>query len=114
MTAIALATKTDSQIDARMAESILDELGYTLEDVSLSLGDVVIEDGDISHQLYYGTDYSTAQILGYVRVENGIYFTHLNNYRSPEEAALELIPQFVIKGAIERIESRKSEMPDYM
>lgn len=110
MTYTAVATAKD---DHKMAASILDRLGYTLQDLSLEYGDVVIADGDISHQLYYGSDYSNANIIGYIWVEGGIYYTRINNYRTPEEAALELIPSILINRVKTEIEAERSVAVDY-
>lgn len=100
--------------DHQMAASIIDRLGYTLQDLSLEFGDVIIEDGDISHQLFYGSIDSTANIIGYIRIENGIYFTRINNYRTPEEAALELLPTTLVEATRKEIEAERAAMPDYM
>lgn len=110
MTYTAVATAKN---DHKMAASILDRLGYTLQDLSLEYGDVVVADGDISHQLYYGSEYSTANIIGYVWIECGIYYTRINNYRTPEEAAIELIPSVLVNQAKAEIEADRSMAVDY-
>lgn len=49
--AASVSVSIDS-LDFQMAQSILDRLGMSLQDLSLEFGNVVIPDGDISHQLY--------------------------------------------------------------
>lgn len=109
MTTTSIAPKIDHQ----MAQSILDKLGYTLQDLSLEYGDVVIGDNDISHQLYYGSHYSNVNIVGYVRIDNGIYYTHHNNHKTAEQAALELIPSNLVESARREIEAHMSSAIEY-
>jgi hypothetical protein len=105
-------------IDERTAEAVLNKLGYVLQDLGLEYGDVVIADNDISHQLYYSSEYSSINLIGYVHIENGIYYTdNNNNHRSPEQAALDLIPQSLIDWALDKIKIDRLNgvlMPDYI
>lgn len=102
-------------IDHQMAESILDRLGYSLQDLSIEYGDVVLDDGDISHQLYYSTVYSDVNLQGYIRVENGIYYSnHQNNYLTAQQAALDLIPAHLVRSTLQDIEMERSVAVDYM
>lgn len=79
-------------IDSQLATLILDRLGFSLQDLSLEFGDVVIPSGDVSHQLYYSSEYSNANLVGYVNVENGIYWSnYVNNHSTAQQAALDLI-----------------------
>lgn len=73
-----------------MSELILDHLNYTLQDLSLEYGDVAIENGEISHQLYYASRYSTCNLIGYVYHDNELYYTAIgcDNYNNPYRAAL--------------------------
>lgn len=102
-------------IDHQLAESILDRLGYSLQDLSIEYGDVVLDDGDISHQLYYSTVYSDVNLQGYIRVENGIYYSnHQNNYLTAQQAALDLIPSHLVRSTLQDIEMERSVAVDYM
>jgi hypothetical protein len=102
------------EIDDKMAQSILDRLGYTLQDLSLEYGDVVIFDNDISHQLYYGSEFNSANLMGYVWVENGIYYTGTGiNHKSPELAALDLIERNKVIDAAYAIELERVTALDY-
>lgn len=102
--ALAASLLPKVKIDHQMAQSILDNLGYTLQDLSLEYGDVVIPEGDISHQLYYGSTYNSANLIGYVNVENGIYWANPeNNHKTAEQAALDLI-------AVSEVEQEKTEI----
>jgi hypothetical protein len=81
-------------IDDRLAKSILNTLGYTLEDLS-----PIISGGDISHQLYRNNSF-----MGYVWSENGIYYTSgENNYQTAERAAIDLLDARIVNEAIEQI-----------
>lgn len=106
---------TEVFIDDKMAQSILDRLGYTLQDLSLDYGDVVIPDGDISHQLYYGSEYSSTNLMGYIWVENDIYYvkTGAMNHLSPELAALELLPRHIVIDTAYQIQDERATAPDY-
>lgn len=112
MTITALAPKIDSALAAR----ILAHCDYKLADISLTYGGITLEDGDISHQLYYESIDNAGSVIGYVRIENGIYFTHLNNYRTPQEAAIELLPRGEVERAIAKLNGvvEESDLPDYM
>lgn len=102
-------------VDDKMAQSILDRLGYTLQDLSLEYGDVVIPDGDISHQLYYGSEYSSTNLMGYIWVENDIYYvkTGTMNHLSPELAALELLPRHIVIDTAYQIQDERMNSKDY-
>lgn len=81
-------------IDSKIAAIILDELGFTLQDLSLEYGDVCIADGDISHQLYYESIYSSANVYRYIYKDGDIYYTDgFNNFSSPELAALDCVTE---------------------
>lgn len=84
-----------TMIDHKIASIILDELGFTLEDLSLKYGDMCIENGQISHQLYYASVYSSANIAAYIYHDNGIYYTSvgLNNFSTPQLAAIDMISE---------------------
>jgi hypothetical protein len=104
-------------IDFQMAESILDRLGYTLRDLSLKYGDVIIEDGDITHELYYPSLGNTHTIAGYIYCESGIYYasgSHWNNHKTPECAALDLLDRAIVNDAMYQIEIERASVPDYM
>jgi hypothetical protein len=101
-------------IDDKMAQSILDRLGYTLQDLALEYGDVVIFDNDISHQLYYGSEYNAANLMGYVWLENGIYYTGAGiNHKSPELAALDLLERHLVVDTAYAIELERATAKDY-
>jgi hypothetical protein len=100
-------------IDHLLADSILDRLGYTLQDLSLDYGDVVIENGEISHQLYYSSIYSTANIMGYVYHENNFYYTFTGNNRStPQEAALDLLDRETVENMAIATKLERSKTPN--
>ena len=101
-------------IDHQLAQSILDTLDYTLQDLSIQFGDVIIQDGDISHQLYYGSKFSNANIIGYVRIENGIYYSRDNNHQTAEQAALDLLPDNMVQSAKKEILARREFAVDYI
>ena len=102
-------------IDDKMAQSILDHLGYTLQDLSLEYGDVVIPNEDISHQLFYSSPYNSAELVGYVWIDNGVYYTSCGvlNHKSPELAALELLPRHLVIDTAYAIEFSRATAPDY-
>lgn len=116
-TAITFPAQFDTvsvSIDTKMAESILDHLGYTLQDLSLDYGDVVIADNDISHQLYYGSNYSTVNLVGYVWIENDIYYTGSGiNHKTAELAALDLIERHLVVDTAYAIELERMVAKDY-
>jgi hypothetical protein len=106
------------QIDFQMAQSILDRLGYTLRDLSLEYGDVVIPHDDITHELHYPSHHNSHNIAGYIYCDNGIYYTsgeHWNNHRQPECAALDLLDRAVVEDCRYTIDLERaaSDMPDY-
>ena len=97
--------------DHRLASSILDHLGYTLRDLSLEYGDIVITHGDISHDLFWGNS-----LLGHVWTWGGDYHTSLN-YSSritAELAALDLLPSYEIEAAVKQLEINRALVPDYI
>lgn len=98
----------------QLARSILDRLGYTLQDLGLDYGDVVIPSGDISHQLYYGSQHSSCNLMGYVWIENDIYYTDLGGNRSSaEEAALDLLDAKIVENCRLKIEMERLLAVDY-
>jgi hypothetical protein len=104
-------------IDFQMAESILDRLKYTLRDLSLEFGDVIIEDGDITHELYYPSINNSHTIAGYIYCENGIYYasgSHWNNHKTPEQAALDLLDRAIVNDCLYQIKLERAAAPDYM
>lgn len=103
-------------IDHLIAQSILDRLGMSLQDLSLEYGDVVIPDGDISHQLYYGSNYNASTLLGYVWCENDIYYTSNvigGNHSHPELAALDLLDRATVIDCLYAIELERAMSVDY-
>lgn len=104
-------------IDFKMADSIISELNCNLRDLSLEYGDVVISSGDISHELYYESSYNSHTLLGYVWVENDIYYTSIgnSNYHTPEQAAMDLLGTLATDARLV-IEARKAaiDLPDYI
>jgi hypothetical protein len=101
-------------IDYKMADCILDRLGCALEDLSIKYGDVIIPSGDITHQLYYGSDYSTANIMGYVWCENGIYFTGGGgNHETPQQAAIELLDSLLVADCKLALQAHQATAIDY-
>lgn len=102
-------------IDDKMAQSILDHLGYTLQDLSLEYGDVVLPNEDISHQLFYSSPYNSTELMGYVWIDNGLYYTSCGvlNHESPELAALELLSRHLVIDTAYAIELERATAPDY-
>jgi hypothetical protein len=103
-------------IDFKMAESILDRLGYRLQDLSLEYGDVIIPQEDITHELYYPSIHNTHNIAGYIYCENGIYYasgSHWNNHKTPECAALDLLDSAIVNDAKYAIELERAMSKDY-
>jgi hypothetical protein len=109
-----LPAVTNPTIDFQMAQSILDKLGYSLQDLSLDYGDVVIPSGDISHQLYYSSIHSTINLMGYVWTESDLYYVGTNNHKTPEQAALELLDPAVVQRTAIEIELERAMVPDYI
>jgi hypothetical protein len=90
--------------DWQLADSILNRLGYSLQDLSIEFGDVVIPSGDISHQLWYDSIDNACTIMGYVWIENGIYYAkHGHNHKFPEIAALDLLDEGLVQTTAVRI-----------
>ena len=109
------ASIQSAPIDFQLAQSILDQLGYTLRDLEMEYGDVCFAEGDIAHELYYGSLYNTHNIAGFVRCENSCYYTDgNNNYKTPEQAALDLLDRAIVEDARYTIEIERasSDMPD--
>lgn len=105
---------TKIKIDHKLAESILDRLGYSLEDLSLKYGDVVIPSGDISHQLWYDSIENACTIMGYVWIENDIYYAkHDRNHHTPELAALDLLDSKLVQATANDILHERQALPDY-
>jgi hypothetical protein len=111
----AASLQTTTAIDHRMADCILDRLGCTLEDLSIKYGDVIIPSGDITHQLYYGSNYSTANLLGYVWCENGVYFTGGGggNHETPQQAAIELLDSLLVADCKLALEDHQATAVEY-
>jgi hypothetical protein len=104
-------------VDFQLAQSILDRLGYTLRDLSLEYGDVCFGNGEITHELHYSSLFNSHTIMGYVKQENGIYYTDgNNNYQHAECAALDLLDRGIVEDARYQIELDRasSDMPDYI
>lgn len=106
-------TATAIQIDFRMAESILDRLGYELDDLSLLNGDMVIEQGEISHQLHYASHHNAYNVAGHVWHENGLYYVSSNNYKTAEEAALEHLDRALVERTYHQLVLERSLAKDY-
>ena len=105
-------TKID--IDFQLARSILDHLGFDLQDLSLEFGDVVIPSGDISHQLWYDSIHNACTIIGYVWIEHDIYYAKPDrNHRHPELAALDLLDERLVQTTAAKILLDRSLFPDY-
>ena len=101
-------------IDHLLAQSILDELGFSLQDLSLEYGDMAIPSGDISHQLWYDSIDNACTILGYVWIENGIYYArHDRNHHTAEQAALDLLDPTLVQATAIKIQLEKQLLPDY-
>jgi hypothetical protein len=105
---------TKIKIDHLLAQSVLDRLGYDLQDLSLEYGDVVIPSGDISHQLWYDSIDNACTILGYVWVENDVYYAkHDSNHHTPELAALDLLDEKLVQATANDILREREVLPDY-
>lgn len=114
-TTTTLAAVANTTIDFLMAESILDKLGYSLQDLSLEYGDVVIPSGDISHVLFYSSHHSTFNSMGSIWVENDIYYVSGNaNYATPEQAALELLDRKMVEDCAMAIKLERSMQKEYL
>lgn len=114
--AASVSLSTDS-IDHLMASSILDRLGMSLQDLSLDYGDVIIPDGDISHQLYFSSEYNASTLLGYVWCENDVYYTSNvigSNHRHPKVAALDLLDRATVNDCLYTISLERAMAVDYM
>ncbi|MDE2430457.1 MAG: hypothetical protein KGM99_17170 [Burkholderiales bacterium] len=113
-TIAAPATATTAiQLDFKMAESILDRLGYELDDLSRLNGDVVIEQGEISHQLHYPSRHNAYNVAGHVWHENGLYYVSNSNYKTAEEAALEHLDRALVERTYHEIVLERSLAKDY-
>jgi hypothetical protein len=114
--AASVSLTTDS-IDSQMAESILDRLGFSLQDLSLEYGDVVIPDNDISHQLFFSSNYNASTLMGYVWCENGVYYTSNvigGNHTHPAIAALDLLDRATVIDCLYTIELERAMAVDYI
>lgn len=110
------STIETAPIDHKMAQSVLDELGYNIQDLSLEYGDVVIPSGDITHQVYYSSTRSDYELMGYIWCENDLYYVATNyydSYRTPQEAAIQLLDKKVVAECVDRIQQRRDAAPDY-
>lgn len=106
------STTITTVINHQLADAILDKLGYTLEELDV-YGDRGWENNEISHQLYYGSIDNAGTVLGYVRIENGIYYSTDNNYRTPQQAALDLIPSHLVRQIARDIELERESAVEY-
>jgi hypothetical protein len=104
-----VATKID--INFQLAQSILSRLGYELEEIDIH-GDG--NGSGITHHLFYGSIYNTANIMGYVSCEHGIYYAKPeNNHRTAELAALELLDEKLVQATAIKILDERQALPDY-
>lgn len=110
------ASTLSTEIDFQLAQSILDRLGYNLQDLSLDYGDVVIPSGDVSHQLWYDSIDNSCNIVGYIWVENDIYYTApgYRNHKTAEQAALDLLDRTAVENCRLAIELERAIAIDYM
>lgn len=111
------ASIQSAPIDFQLAQSILDRLGYTLRDLELEYGNICFAPGEITHELYHGSLYNTHNIAGFVRCENSCYYTDgNNNYKTPEQASLDLLDRAIVEDARYAIEIERAStvMPDYI
>jgi len=107
---------TDNKmIDYKMSELILNHLNYTLDDLSIYIG-IPAENGEISHQLYYASSYSSCNLIGYVYHDNGLYYTAIgcDNYDNPDRAALDLISKQSVSIALAAIAQHQITTGDYI
>jgi hypothetical protein len=103
------------KIDHLLADSILDRLGYTLQDLSLDYGEVAIEHGEIAFQLWYDSLYSSCNIMGYVYQDREIYYVSGGmNHRTAQQAALELLNPTVVEDCAYAIELERSMAKEYV
>lgn len=110
-TTIAAPTTATKSINFQMASSILDRLGYELEEIDIH-GEG--NGSGITHHLFYRSISSSCNILGYVNCENGIYYVNpANNHRTAECAALELLDREVVEYCRVLIELERAASPDY-
>lgn len=106
---------TKIKIDFRLATDVLERLGFDLQDLSMEYGDVVIENGEISHQLWYDAPDSSCVIMGYVYQDREIFYVSGGgNYRMPQLAALELLDRQAVEAAAFAIEFERMRMPEYV
>jgi hypothetical protein len=111
---MAMSVPTKIKIDHQLAESILDRLGYTLEDLSLKYGDVVIPSGDIHSQLWYDSIDNSCTIMGYVWIENDIYYAKPDsNHHTAALAALDLLDVNLVQSTAIKIQTEKQALSDY-
>lgn len=113
--AASVSLSTDS-IDSQMAECILDRLGFSLQDLSLEYGDVVIPDNDISHQLFFSSNYNASTLIGYVWCENDVYYASNvvgGNHRHAAIAALDLLDRATVIDCLYAISTERSTALDY-
>jgi hypothetical protein len=96
--------------DHQLASSILDNLGYTLYDLSEEYGGMIINQGDVSHQLFFNN-----VLMGYVWLWGTKYHTSIDvtDRLTPELAALTLLPKSQIDRAVLEINFRRSAVPEY-
>lgn len=108
------ASIQSAPLDHMMAQSILDRLGYTLRDLEMEYGDICFAPGEITHELHYPSIHNSHNIMGYVKCENGCYYTNgNNNYKTAEQAALDLLDRVIVDDCKYAIELERSMAPDY-
>ena len=101
--------------DHKMAQSIIDRLGFDLQDLSLDFGDIVVGNNDISHQLWYDSNTNACTVVGYVWMENGCYYiSGGGNHATPQQAALELLNPTSVKDCAHILELERSMEKEYV
>ena len=72
--------------------------------------------GDISHQLWFDNIDNPCALLGYVWLENGIYYTSTSpdNHATPQPAALDLLDSDMVRDCAFNIELERLMAKDYV
>jgi hypothetical protein len=102
--------------DVKLAESILSELGYYIEDKSI-LVDGQINDDDVHYQLISKKDdTSNLDIYGNKKGYYSIYDSVVlrTYFATPEDMALDNFTSDTLEIAINSINYKCSQLPDYM